>query len=582
MKTALFCIGISVAITSAGNLGVLSSAPDMPAARHRKPNPIAEPQGSPGYRVNIVSPLEKVFQEDDYAPTVMADKIDMAAARNEYESAQVVIEAPWRPVTIKDVRFTDLAGPGGTSIPASAIKWERVEYVATTVTPPYSTEHGLARYPDPLMPSGQLTVQYLSRVPVWITLRTPKECPAGVYRGRVTILPDGQKPTTIPLNLNVWDFTLTDQTHLKTLTWLSESAISSFYNEKPAPQTDVEQRETILAYEDFLLEHRLGPGGEVVANLSKGEHGYEFSGIDARLERLISRGMNCFIMGTAPNLQREKKTEYTQEFIKEFTERIRAYSDHLRRKGWADKAYVYVYDEAPRSAWPEVKKIDKTIKSVCPGVRLIQCLNEPEGVKELAGFADVFDVYVTQYHRTGVAALQKKGTEVWLAICCCPADHPNFFIEYPLIDVRATFWICWKYRVNGFEYWSPNSWGINCRRPGDKWPKVPWVANAFGRYNGDGYLVYPGENGRPYSSLRFEAFRDGLEDYEYLWTLNDLLDKVGAAMKSDPGVDAARRLVSIDALVKETGAYDTDPARYAGYRTRLAEAIVGLKSVAER
>jgi hypothetical protein len=148
---------------------------------------------------------------------------------------------------------------------------------------------------------------------------------------------------------------------------------------------------------------------------------------------------------------------------------------------------------------------------------------EPEGVKELTGFADVFDVYVTQYHRAGVAASQKQGAEVWLAICCYPMDRPNFFIEYPLLDMRATFWLCWKYKVNGFEYWSPNAWGANWQKKGDKWPKVPWVANAFGRHNGDGYLVYPGEDGQPYSSIRFEAFRDGLEDYEYLWTLNDTL-----------------------------------------------------------
>ena len=94
------------------------------------------------------------------------------------------------------------------------------------------------------------------------------------------------------------------------------------------------------------------------------------SGIDATLERLIGKGMNCFIMATAPNLRREKKTEYTPEFITGFTEKIKAYGDHLRRKGWADKAYVYVYDEAPRSAWPEVKKIDRAIKSAAPEARI--------------------------------------------------------------------------------------------------------------------------------------------------------------------------------------------------------------------
>lgn len=219
MDRLQFYAGILLAMALAGEIGV-------PAQTPRRPKPIAEPEGSIGYRVNVVSPLEKIFQNDDYAPTVKADKIDLAAARNEYESAQVVIEAPWRPVTIKDVRCTDLTGPGNASIPASAIRWERVDYIETTVKPPYPALRGLGRYPDPLVPTGKFAVDKLSRVPVWITLKTPRECPAGEYRGRVTIVPDGFRSTVIPLSLKVWDFSLTDQTHLRTLTWLGEGALN--------------------------------------------------------------------------------------------------------------------------------------------------------------------------------------------------------------------------------------------------------------------------------------------------------------------------------------------------------------------
>jgi hypothetical protein len=561
------------------DVNALAEAPDAPAAGPRRPKPIFEPQGSAGYRISVVSPLEKVFQGDDYAPAVQAGQLVLSAAGNEYESGQVVIEAPWRPVTVKEIRFSDLAGPGGAFIPASALKWERVAYVETTVQPPYFAERGLGSYPDPLLPAGEFTVDKLSRVPVWITLKTPKACPAGAYKGTVTIVPTGQKPAAVSLHLQVWDFALSDQTHLRTLTWLGGGVIRAFYGNPWSPQGDQKQGAIVRAYEDFLLEHRLGPGGEVAAHLSKGKDGFDFKGIDATLERLIGQGMNCFIMGTAPNLRRENKTEYAPEFIQDFTGKIKAYGDHLREKGWADRAYVYVYDEAPRSAWPEVKKIDRAIKAAAPEARILQCLNEPEGVKELTGFADVFDVYVAQYHKAGVAASQKRGAEVWLATCCYPMDHPNFFLEYPLLDVRATFWICWKYKVSGFEYWSPNAWGSIWQKKGDKWPKVPWIANAFGRYNGDGYLVYPGEDGRPYSSLRFEALRDGLEDYEYLWTLNDLLTKAEAAGRSGPPFEAARRLLTIDDLVKETGAYDTEAARYTAYRAKLAEAIVEIQAL---
>ena len=559
----------------------LAETPEESAASPRLPRPIPEPGDSRGYRVKVVSPLEKVFREDDFT-ALTHSSVEMAAARNEYESAQVVVEAPWRAITIQQVQISDLRSLGGAVIPASAAKWERVEYVETTASPPYFAERGLGSYPDPLMPAGPFTVPRLSRIPLWITLKTPKDCPPGAYSGTVTIVPDALKPATIAVTLRVWDFSLSDQTHLRTLTWLGGGVIRSWYGHAWSPQGDRKQAETMINYEDCLLEHRLGPGGEVAAHVRPGQEGqFDFRGVDATLQRLTDKGMNAFIMGTAPNLQREKKTEYTPHFIQQFTNMLQAYGDHLRQKGWLDMAYVYVYDEAPKSAWPEVKKIAQAIHAAAPQARILQCLNEPEGVRELTGFGDVFDIYVAQYHKSGVAQSQKKGAEVWLALCCYPMDHPNFFLEYPLLDVRVTPWICWKYKAHGFEYWSPNAWGANGQKKGDRWPKVPWVANTFGRYNGDGYLVYPGADLNPYSSIRLEALRDGLEDYEYLWTLNSLLQKADQRKLTGPAVDEAGRLLSLEELVQETGSYSPHIARYLTHRRQLAEAIVTLQKRVE-
>jgi hypothetical protein len=559
-----------------------ATAPAEESAAPRSPKPIPESPDSPGYRVGVVSAMEKVFREDDYCPT-LATSAEVESARNEYESIQLVVEAPWRPVTIKEVKLSDLAGPGGAVIPASAMTWNRVEYVQTTVEPPYYTERGLGWYPDPLVAAGEFSVQKLSRCPVWITLKTPKDCPAGLYSGTVTVVPDQLKPVAIPLRLIVWDFALSDRTHLRTLTWLGTGILRGIYGNDWSPEGERRHAQVVRNYEDVLLEHRLGPGGEVAANVYKGKDGkFDFTPVDRTLGRLIPKGMNAFIMGTAPNLRRAGKKEYAPEFVRDFSEMTRAYADHLREKGWLDLAYVYTYDEAPREAWPEVKKIAKAVKEAAPGARILQCLNQPEGVRELTGFIDVFDVYVTQYHRAGVASFQKKGGEVWLAVCCYPMDHPNFFLEYPLLDLRATPWICWKHGAAGFEYWSPNAWGANAQKKADIWPKSPWVANTFGKYNGDGYLTYPGPNGTCLSSIRFEALRDGLEDYEYLWTLDWLLKQATADGKTRAAVEEAKKLLSLGEIVKDSGAYSFEPERYAAHRRKLAAAIVSLQAPAPK
>jgi hypothetical protein len=551
-------------------------------AGSRTPAAIDEPVDSPGYRVNVVSPLVKVFREDDFGATTRT-RVDLAAAQNEYESVQVVVEAPWRAVTIKEVHLSALRGPGGAVIPAEACKWQRVASIPTTVVPPYFVDRGLGNYPDPLLPSEPFTVERLGRVPLWITLKTPMECPPGTYSGTITVTPLDSHPVVLPVTLTVWDFAITAQSHLRTLTWLGEDALREWYGYDESTEGNRRQAAAVMNYEDCLLEHRLGPGGQVADHVEPGEDGvFDFREVDAKLQRLIDRGMNAFIVGTAPNLARTKQEKYTPEFVRRFTPMLSAYSEHLREKGWLDRAYVYVYDEAPKSAWPEVQKIDDAIHAAAPELRILQCLNEPEGVRALTGFADVFDVYVAQYHEAGVSESQKKGAEVWLAICCYPMEHPNFFIEYPALDVRVTPWICWKYGAKGFEYWSPNSWGVNGRGKGDKWPAKPWVANAFGKFNGDGYLLYPGADGKPLSSIRLEALRDGLEDYEYLWTLNSLVQRADQRKLKAAAVEVARRLLSMDGLIRETGSFSPNPEKYVAYRRKLAVAITTLQKVLDR
>ena len=167
------------------------------------------------------------------------------------------------------------------------MKWERVEYVETTVPPAYFAERGLGWYPDPLMPAGKFTVEKLSRTPVWITLKTPKQCPAGRYIGTITIVPEGLRPATLPLALTVWDFALTEETHLRTMTWMAGGVIRAWYGHDWSAEGNRLHDATMRNYQDFLLEHRLGPGGEVALD-------------DATLGGLIAKGMNAFIIGTAP------------------------------------------------------------------------------------------------------------------------------------------------------------------------------------------------------------------------------------------------------------------------------------------
>jgi hypothetical protein len=54
--------------------------------------------------------------------------------------------------------------------------------------------------------------------------------------------------------------------------------------------------------------------------------------------------------------------------------------------------------------------------------------------------------------------------------------------------------------------------------PNTAGPRIDWSVTTGGDYaylNGDGVMLYPGENG-PIGSTRLEVVRDGLEDFELL------------------------------------------------------------------
>ena len=103
--------------------------------------------------------------------------------------------------------------------------------------------------------------------------------------------------------------------------------------------------------------------------------------------------------------------------------------------------------------------------------------------------------------------------------------------------------------------------------------------------NGDGFLIYPGHTAGydgPLSSIRLEQAREGVEDYEYLYLLRQLMVKAKAAGKdmtaAEQALARAERLVTIP---NAGGCYSSkilpDPDEAYLLREQLAAAIEGLR-----
>lgn len=92
----------------------------------------------------------------------------------------------------------------------------------------------------------------------------------------------------------------------------------------------------------------------------------------------------------------------------------------------------------------------------------------------------------------------KSGKTVWMYECDGNAKHQS-----PLGYYRGQAWLAWHYGITGIGFWS------YCTSEDDPWFR-PGMRHDY-------LLVYPGQG--VVSSKRWEAVRDGIEDYSMLWYL---------------------------------------------------------------
>ncbi|MBT5873697.1 MAG: DUF4091 domain-containing protein, partial [Candidatus Latescibacteria bacterium] len=239
---------------------------------------------------------------------------------------------------------------------------------------------------------------------------------------------------------------------------------------------------------------------------------------------------------------------------------IQMYKDH----GWMDKAYLYPVDEPYGKAQYDrltdaagkIHTIDSSAKVICPYYRNPEFAEDELAIKHLTGSVDIWCALTSYYHPEELRERIAAGDNVWWYTCCVPIEpYPNFQIQMPPIDHRILFWQMHHFDIEGFLYWSVNTW------TDDPYKELPamWLESRQRDSISDGHLLYPGPDG-PVSSIRLELIREGLEDLQYLKLLEDM---------AGPG--EAKRFVQ--RLVGGTTFYERDPRELMKVRSQLARRI---------
>jgi hypothetical protein len=225
----------------------------------------------------------------------------------------------------------------------------------------------------------------------------------------------------------------------------------------------------------------------------------------------------------------------SSDFERFFGEYCAQLAEHLKKMGWLEKVYIQPWDEPQQKDIDKVARIARIVRANAPGLKIFVASALK---KELFGLVDAWSVPLsTKYiDPRQIRARQSRGDEVW------GYQNYNYNLLSPPLNMRLLPWVAKKYGLQGIEWWAINHW--------DK-----YFGHNSGLEEGNGFFLYSstGINRKPINSIRWELYRKGLEDVEYITLYERKKGNTSASWILDQiikGIDPDQRIIDSVLLEK--------------------------------
>ena len=522
-------------------------------------------------------------------PAATTQNATLSAARNEWASFQILVRGD-TPVRGVNVEPGDLTGSNGSVIRAADAVLYREHQLELTLPSCRNTQFKPGWYPDPLIPFRHPLMKEplpadarIKAVPFnlpagethgfWVDVLVPREAKPGKYVGTYTVTAEGQSPVRIAVELMVWNFELPGVPTFQTALGSPAERMRGYFakrakaGKEPEPQ-DWDAVETQVA--DELSRHRINatpPSGLLVPKKqADGSFAFSEAQVDALRKFVDTYSVNALQTPHPRNVIRDPDAERAKlhAWLKSF-DRLAA---ELNRPGVT--FFTYLKDEPNKEEeYQYVQKWGTAVRAAKSVVKVMvveQTKSQDPKWGDLYGAVDIWCPLFPLHDEETAAQRRALGETVWTYTALCQRDPtPWWQIDFPILNYRAPAWIAWRYQMRGLLYWGGMShWsGVE-----DPWtdPKTLDRRTADGKgqlYQGEGTLVYPAravgyEGIAP--SLRLKALRKGIQDYEYLATLDRA------------GLGAEARQIGLP-LAGSWFQWEKEAAAYDRARTKLAALI---------
>lgn len=510
--------------------------------------------------VSTADALTKIKRDEKYQSDTTSAHIE--AAKGEYESFQIIISAG--DTNISNVEI-EVSAPknGDVEIPKEniCVYWEK--YVNVSVP---TSIYLPGYYPDALLPFEKAKEYSENKVEanvnqgIWVEIYIPKDTAAGTYSGKAEIKLDSES-VSVPYSVTVFNFTLPEETHAQTAygLWYYQLVNDAGFANADNGLHDSLTLQLKENYYNDLSKYRISP---MVFPTENAGNAADFAA--AAEKYASSKQIANFQIPTQTQTATSEfiPTPHTTINCASTVEYIKALAQiSTNENNLVSKAYFYVaslIDEPTSDKYNLVKEIDDIIARAKREVADMDIFADKEEVRdavlniphlvtgklvdELEGHVDTFcsttEYYSSASYRYEMREQQKQGTGAWWYTAVKPrAPMPSYHIDATMSEHRILGWQSMEKNIEGNLYWSTSvfykyNYSAGVYESRDIW-NDPY---AFPGAAGDGFLMYPGAKYNIDSfipTLRLQAIRDGYEDYEYLWLLQQAIEEINAKYETN-------------------------------------------------
>lgn len=489
----------------------------------------------------ILSSLVKVFPDEEPTEEIISS---VSLLKNEIGSFQIAIKSDEKKtITVKT--------NSDFNIKTYEVKNVPVGKVCTTGDDFYlRKESGL--FPDLLVENSIIVIDDNYRS-IWFEVDT-KDSKAGNHKINIILNEDDDTITTLDFNIKIINAELPEQKLIYT-NWFHTDCIHTWYN------VPVFSEEYWRITENFLkaaVEHGMNmvltplftpaldtavgkerPTVQLVDVTKQGdEYKFGFDNLNRWVEMCNRCGIKHFEMSHlfsqwgamhTPKIMATENGIYKQIFgwktwaaSKKYENFLRQFADalkfFLKENGIEKRCYFHISDEPSMERLENYKQRSRLINELFSDYPIIDALSD-------------FDFYKKGLINNPIPCIDHtsdfvgKVPELWTYTCCGPdaGYYPNRFIGMPSQRNRIIGYLMYKYNIKGFLHWGLNFWYSQLSDHPINPFEITDSDNAFPA--GDPFVLYPGEKGMPYVSLRFKVFREALQDQRALKLLESLIGR---------------------------------------------------------